>query len=126
MTGWNLPPGCTSADIDRAMGMDATCDVCGCPADSCICPECPVCQVAGRIECYAVVENEDKVDHHKLLMTREQVVSRTRARIAQLQDQIVDLGQSIEYLNGLPDGDQLRGICGAEVLDMRRTGGIGN
>ena len=22
MTGWNLPPGCTNADIDRAMGGD--------------------------------------------------------------------------------------------------------
>lgn len=22
MTGWNLPPGCTQADIDRAMGGD--------------------------------------------------------------------------------------------------------
>ena len=25
MTGWNLPPGCTDADIDRAMGGDDPC-----------------------------------------------------------------------------------------------------
>ena len=25
MTGWNLPPGCTQADIDRAMGWDEPC-----------------------------------------------------------------------------------------------------
>jgi hypothetical protein len=25
MTGWNLPPGCTDADIDRAMGGDEEC-----------------------------------------------------------------------------------------------------
>lgn len=35
MSGWNLPPGCTNADIDRAMGYDdeceepARCDNCG-------------------------------------------------------------------------------------------------
>jgi hypothetical protein len=25
MTGWNLPPGCTNADIERAMGGDEEC-----------------------------------------------------------------------------------------------------
>lgn len=25
MTGWNLPPGCTQADIDRAFGCDEEC-----------------------------------------------------------------------------------------------------
>ena len=30
MTGWNLPPGCTQADIDRAMGQDdVRCQGCG-------------------------------------------------------------------------------------------------
>ena len=29
MTGWNLPPGCTNADIDRAMGGDVQCFGCG-------------------------------------------------------------------------------------------------
>lgn len=26
MTGWNLPPGCTQADIDRAFGGEDECD----------------------------------------------------------------------------------------------------
>ena len=30
MTGWNLPPGCTQADIDRAYGhSDPECEACG-------------------------------------------------------------------------------------------------
>jgi DNA-directed RNA polymerase subunit RPC12/RpoP len=30
MTGWNLPPGCTDADIDRALGGDdPRCSECG-------------------------------------------------------------------------------------------------
>ncbi len=30
MPGWNLPPGCTDADVDRAMGGDEPrCYVCG-------------------------------------------------------------------------------------------------
>jgi hypothetical protein len=29
MTGWNLPPGCTPADIDRAAGALVRCSVCG-------------------------------------------------------------------------------------------------
>jgi hypothetical protein len=30
MTGWNLPPGCTTDDIERAMGVDEPrCQKCG-------------------------------------------------------------------------------------------------
>lgn len=29
MSGWNLPPGVTDADIDRAMGGEAPCAFCG-------------------------------------------------------------------------------------------------
>jgi predicted Zn-ribbon and HTH transcriptional regulator len=30
MSGWNLPPGCTPSDVDRAAGAyDAECDHCG-------------------------------------------------------------------------------------------------
>ena len=29
MTGCNLPPGCTQADIDRAMGCEPRCSECG-------------------------------------------------------------------------------------------------
>jgi hypothetical protein len=29
MTGWNLPPGCTPRDIDRAMGAYSRCEECG-------------------------------------------------------------------------------------------------
>jgi hypothetical protein len=29
MTGWNLPPGCTPLDVDRAMGCLTRCASCG-------------------------------------------------------------------------------------------------
>ena len=52
MTGWNLPPGCTNADIEAAFGGDGPCDVCGQDVDHCICPECPVCRGVGDPICY--------------------------------------------------------------------------
>lgn len=56
MSGFNLPPGCSLADIDRAAGIGALCDVChGFVEDDetpCTCPECPKCQSFGDPECY--------------------------------------------------------------------------
>jgi hypothetical protein len=53
MTGFNLPPGCTSRMIDEALGLDEPCDVCGgSPEVDCICPECPVCESFGDPTCY--------------------------------------------------------------------------
>lgn len=50
--GWDLPPGCTMADIERAAGGDGPCEVCGEHVDDCICPECPTCGVQGDPGCY--------------------------------------------------------------------------
>lgn len=52
MTGWNLPPGCTSRMIDEAMGAECPCEMCGRWADDCLCPECPKCGEYGNPHCY--------------------------------------------------------------------------
>jgi hypothetical protein len=53
MTGFNLPPGCTSRMIDEALGLDTPCEVCGgLPEVDCICPECPECGAWGDPACY--------------------------------------------------------------------------
>lgn len=40
MSGWNLPPGCTNDDIDRAMGYDGSrCATCGEFRPDCECEE---------------------------------------------------------------------------------------
>lgn len=63
MTGWNLPPGCSSQDIERAFGEESPCDVCGQWEDACVCPECPECSAYGDPYCY---------EHHGLVRTFEQ------------------------------------------------------
>lgn len=45
--GWSLPPGCGTLP-----GEDDYCEVCEREAGDCICPECPVCGVAGDPDCY--------------------------------------------------------------------------
>ena len=65
--GWSYPPGCTSRDVEEAMGVDQPCDVCGKMADDCICPECTVCGAQGDPKCYP--------DHY-LVETHEQLESR--------------------------------------------------
>lgn len=52
MSGFNLPPGCSVADIERAFGSEGPCDCCGRSVDDCICPECPVCRSNGDPHCY--------------------------------------------------------------------------
>lgn len=164
--GWDLPPGCTSGDIERAMGGDERCAVCGLDADACICPECPKCGEVGRIACYAITKDEfpelrprmarpgerirkrsvlqqlrfggsateeewvdawgsvvqpydEKKDNHRLTMTREQVVQRMKMRIEDLQNQIDNERQAIEWVEGI-DNATLIPVAGAEVLRMRR------
>ena len=44
---------------------DVYCEMCGCEAGSCICPECPVCDEAGNPSCYkehGMVESDDQID----------------------------------------------------------------
>ena|SRR6267154_4781490 len=67
MTGWNLQPGCTTQDIDRAAGAYDRCEVCGEAVDDCICPECPKCGEYGNPKCY---------NKHGLIPTFQQVLLR--------------------------------------------------
>lgn len=53
MGGFNLPPGCSVADIERAMGGDGPCLVCLEHVDECSCVECPVCGAYGDERCYS-------------------------------------------------------------------------
>ena len=64
--GWDLPPGCSEADIERAAGFGTSCEVCGEGVDNCICPECPVCEEHGNPECY---------EKHGLVRSHEQTES---------------------------------------------------
>lgn len=86
MTGWNLPPGCTTAHIDAACGGDAMCETCGREAGDCICPECPVCGETGDSSCYS-----DDGKHgplHMLEYTTEQELGLAQVRVTQLEDQL--------------------------------------
>lgn len=47
--GWDYPPGCSSLPWDEP---DPPCEICGEDIDSCICPECPVCEEYGDPRCY--------------------------------------------------------------------------
>lgn len=52
MPGFNLPPGVTINDIERLFD-EGPCEVCRNDVDSCLCPECPECHVAGNPKCYS-------------------------------------------------------------------------
>ena len=47
----NLPPGCSTRDIDHAFGFDTGCDFCHRVADDCECLECE-CGSVGDAICY--------------------------------------------------------------------------
>jgi hypothetical protein len=81
MTGWNLPPGCTTRMIDEAAGVYDICDCCGKGVEDCICPECPTCSEYGNPKCYK---------EHGLKFNREQLIGQTLRRIADLQEQVHD------------------------------------
>jgi len=63
-SGWNMPPGCFRVPVD-----EAPCEVCGCDAEACLCPECPCCGETGNPACYAVAGG---TGGHGLERTREQ------------------------------------------------------
>lgn len=46
--GYSYPPGCSGTPADDP---DPPCEVCGSDPSSCQCQECPVCGVAGRLQC---------------------------------------------------------------------------
>lgn len=76
MTGFNLPPGVTTAMIN-ALSDEGPCEVCGRFVDDCICPECPVCQAVGDPDCY---------DQHGMLRTAEQIASMQHAKAMQADE----------------------------------------
>ena len=87
--GWDLPPGCTHKMIDEQFGQEGPCEICGKSTDLCICPECTVCESQGEVKCYK---------EHGLKLSREQMVSRSEARMSFLQDLVADEGMYHDYL----------------------------
>lgn len=89
MTGWNLPPGVTTAMID-ALCEDGPCEVCGHSADQCICPECPVCTSIGDPGCYA---------DHGLRRNAEQVAGMVALEAAQAAEtrQEIEMYRALQY-----------------------------
>lgn len=74
MSGYNLPPGCTTRMIEDAFGEEYPCEVCGKFPDDCICPECPTCGSCGDPNCYlkhglirsdAQAEGRKKMDDYR-------------------------------------------------------------
>jgi hypothetical protein len=49
--GWDLPPGCTTRDIDIAAGVYDVCEICYESIDDCMCDECPTCATVGDVVC---------------------------------------------------------------------------
>lgn len=50
MSGFNLPPGCSTRMIEDQFA-DRPCEICHRFPDQCICPECPTCGVQGDPKC---------------------------------------------------------------------------
>lgn len=92
--GWDLPPGCSQRDIDEAAGVNAMCAVCANYLDDCVCPECQECGEIGDPDCYK---------KHGMKLNKEQLLARSKRRIADLQDQITDEGMYQAWLEDQPD-----------------------
>jgi hypothetical protein len=113
MTGFNLPPGCTTRHIDEAMGVDAQCDVCKLDTDNCICPECPRCGCHGEPDCYDDFPKVEK-DSHGLKLSNAQHISRTRYEISELKDQIADHEHYLQWLEEQQYAEQYRKLTDQE------------
>jgi len=79
--------------IEEQAGAFDKCPVCALPVDSCICPECPKCEEAGDPACYK---------KHGLKLNKAQLMSRSRQKINDLQDQIAGEGQYQAWLDEQP------------------------
>jgi hypothetical protein len=94
MAGWNLPPGCTDADIERAYGGEGPCAVCGQALEACVCPECGTCGAQGDPKCYA---------DHGLRLSKAQEIARSQVREAQLIMQIEEEKAFRDQIASSPD-----------------------
>lgn len=50
--GWSYPPGAANHPNAPWNQVEPPCAVCGRFSDTCVCPECPVCEVPGEPTCY--------------------------------------------------------------------------
>lgn len=94
--GWSLPPGCTHAMIDRLFE-EQPCEMCGKDADSCVCPECPLCAAQGDPNCYREVDLGVCGGLHGK-ETKLQKLARAEFDISSLKEEVQRLQQYIEYL----------------------------
>jgi molybdopterin/thiamine biosynthesis adenylyltransferase len=109
MTGFNLPPGCTYAMLDEAVGADAQCEVCKQATDDCICPECPICGEHGNSRCYGTRTEGEGFDYpHNLQFSIAQLKAQTLAQIAELENQISDAEYYLQWLEEQQLAEQYR------------------
>lgn len=100
--GWDLPPGTTQRHIDEAFGGDqAPCKTCGRDPSDCDCPECPVCHETGNEYCY---------EQGHLTYTTAQTIGRTKIRIIELQRQLDDECEALQYLEEKQDDEDAKTV----------------
>jgi hypothetical protein len=116
MTGFNLPPGCTTRHIDEAAGVYDICEACGKYCEECICPECPVCSSYGDKRCYKDATGD--LPHVPVLeFTNQQLIGQAKLRIGMLKEQIQDEEMYIAYLE---ENDE---VCDRCNIKIRPEGG---
>lgn len=93
MTGFNLPPGCSAADIERAAGGAECCECCGHDPEDCICPECLVCGEQGNPKCYEDAnfrQCKPGCSVPPLSYNRQQRLGQISLRITAMQDHLAE------------------------------------
>lgn len=95
--GWSLPPGCTHRMIEEQCE-EGPCAVCAMDPADCLCPECHVCGEQGNPKCYESDKAGEK--RHGLLLTKEQAISRQKARIRGLEQQVFEEQMALDMLEG--------------------------
>jgi len=109
MTGFNLPPGCTTKHIEDLWN-SGPCECCGEHDDNCICTQCPICQQYGNPQCY--VRPDAMWKGHGLEYTTQQLIGQTRRKIEDLEEQIQDHKLYIDWLEEEEHLKTLRGPGG--------------
>ena|SRR5262245_53047365 len=104
--GWSYPPGAANDPNAPWNQVDGPCEVCMRPTDDCICPECPVCQGQGDPACYPELGSLTHPPHGTLQLSKAQQASRSRARIAELKEQIQDEEMFLAQLDESENPDE--------------------